>query len=300
MQFSPMQADVPPTAVQSGLLRRIRRLFCHADGRSILVPIDHGLYSGPMNAIQDPRRIAQAVIPGADGLLLSPGFARAIAAELPASCALALRVGAINDQSPVQGYEAIFASIEHAVRCDADWVVHTLYIGGQQDAVAIRDAGALVEAADRYNVPVLLEFLPRDDGWQPDQVAAWARLGAELGASAIKTIYTGDCESFARVTGGCPVPILVAGGPALGTEVDLLRISEEVVAAGGAGLAVGRRVWQASDPARLLWVLGGIVHGQVTLAEGAEVLGLAWEAGQDADIRGGSCGREARGNAVSR
>ena len=249
------------------LLRRFRRLFCHADGRAILVPIDHGLYSGPMAGIEEPLRIAQVVVPRADGLILSPGFARAIAAKLPSRCALVLRVGAINDQSPVQGYEAVYASVDLALRYDADWLVHTLYIGGEHDAPAIRDAGAIVEAADRYNIPVLLEFLPRDDAWLPDQVAAWARLGAELGASAIKTIYTGDVESFARVTGGCPVPILVAGGPAVGSAADLLAMAEEVVAGGGAGLAIGRRVWQAPDPAHLLLLLGGLVHSRITLAE---------------------------------
>ena len=266
------RANVPSTAVQAGLLRRIRRLFCHADGRAILVPIDHGLYSGPMCGIEDPLRIAQVVIPGADGLLISPGFARTIAAELPGRCALVMRVGAINDQSPVQGYEAIYASVELALRYDADWLVHTLYIGGEQDAQAIRDAGAIVEAADRYNVPVLLEFLPRDETWQPNHVAAWARLGAELGASAIKTIYTGDQESFGKVTGGCPVPILVAGGPAGGAAADLLQLTEEVVTAGGAGLAIGRRIWQATDPARLLSLLGGLVHARLTASEAAGAL----------------------------
>ncbi len=281
-----MHANIPPTAVHAGLLRRTRRLFCHADGRAILVPIDHGLYSGPMDGIEDPLRVARAVLAGADGLLISPGFARAIAAELPARCALVMRVGAINDQSPVQGYEAVYAGVKLALRYDADWLVHTLYIGGHQDAQSIRDAGVLVEAADRYNVPVLLEFLPRDDGWQPGNVAAWARLGAELGASAIKTIYTGDVESFARVTGGCPVPVLVAGGPAGGEVAGLLQLTDDVVAAGGAGLAIGRRVWQAPDPARLLTMLGGLVHCQVTLAEAVEALGAGQEPGRDGhDVR---------------
>lgn len=269
---SPSQADVPAAAVQVGLLRRFRRLFCHADGRAILVPIDHGLYSGPMRGIEDPVRIARAVVDGADGLLISPGFARAIAAELPSRCALAVRMGAINDQSPVQGYEAPYASVELALRYDADWLVHTLYIGGGHDAEAIRDAGVLVGAADRYGIPVILEFLPHDDGWKPDQVAAWARLGAELGASAIKTIYTGDDTSFAQVTGGCPVPVLIAGGPAVGTTADLLHTVAGSVAAGGAGLAIGRRVWQSADPGRLLQVLGGLVHGQITVPEAVDAL----------------------------
>jgi len=267
------EASIVPAAVQPGLLRRTRRLFRHADGRAILVPMDHGLYSGPLRGIEDPLCAARVVIPGADGLLISPGFARAVAAEMPSDCALAMRVGANTDLSPVQGYEAVYAGVDLALRYDADWLVHTLYIGGERDAEAIRSAGAIVEAADRYSVPVILEFLPRDDGWLPGHVAAWARLGAELGATCIKTIYTGDTESFAQVIAGCPVPVLIAGGPAVGTSADLLHTVAGAMAAGSAGLAIGRRVWQANDPARMLQVLGGLVHGQITVEEGLRSLG---------------------------
>lgn len=269
------QTNMLSATIQSGLLRRMRRLFRHADGRAILVPIDHGLYSGPLPGIEDPLRIARATIPGADGLLISPGFARAIATEMPSDRALAMRVGAINDLSPVQGYEAVYASVDLALRFDADWLVHTLYIGGERDAEAIRNAGAIVEAADRYSVPVILEFLPRDDGWQPKQVAAWARLGAELGAQAIKTIYTGSAESFAEVTAGCPVPVIIAGGPAVGTVFDLLHTVAVALEAGSAGLAIGRRVWQSPDPAHLLQVLGRLVHSQMTVEAAVEAAGAA-------------------------
>lgn len=257
-------ARLSASSLQPGLVRRARRLFRHADGRAIMVPMDHGLYSGPVRGLEDPLCIARQVIPGCDGLLLSPGFARAIAAELPSDCALALRVGALSDLSPRRDYETPYLGIEQALRYAADWLVHTLYLGGEYDAEAIRDAGALVEAAGRYELPVMLEFLPRDDDWKPEQVAIWARLGAELGASAIKTVYTGDPESFARVTGGCPVPILVAGGPSGGTLADLLHMVAESVEAGGAGLAIGRRVWQHDEPARLLGWLGDLVHGRAT------------------------------------
>ncbi|NLE43710.1 MAG: hypothetical protein GX620_03215 [Chloroflexi bacterium] len=275
IQSDTTQPSMLSATIQSGLLRRMRRLFRHADGRAILVPIDHGLYSGPLPGIEDPLRIARATIPGADGLLVSPGFARAIATEMPSDRALVMRVGAINDLSPIQGYEAVYASVDLALRFDADWLVHTLYIGGERDAEAIRNAGEIVEAADRYSVPVILEFLPRDDGWLPKQVAAWARLGAELGAQAIKTIYTGSAESFVEVTAGCPVPVIIAGGPAVGTVFDLLNTVEVALEAGGAGLAIGRRVWQSHDPARLLQVLGRLIHGRMTVEAAVEAVGAA-------------------------
>jgi fructose-bisphosphate aldolase/2-amino-3,7-dideoxy-D-threo-hept-6-ulosonate synthase len=244
--------------------------------------MDHGLYSGPMAGIESPVRIARQVIPGSDGLLISPGFARALTGEIPSRCALVLRIGALTDDSTVQNYEAVFATVETALRYDADAVVHSLYLGTEHDQDAIRDAGAIVDSADRYQVPVLLEFLPAGDTWTAEQVARWARLGFELGGSAVKTVYTGDPESFRQVVGGCPIPILIAGGPAVGTTSDLLGAVAGAMKAGAAGTAIGRRIWQTPGPSRLLEAMAGIVHGSMSVEEALAVFGA-----QAASAKGG-------------
>jgi fructose-bisphosphate aldolase/2-amino-3,7-dideoxy-D-threo-hept-6-ulosonate synthase len=61
------------------------------------------------------------------------------------------------------------------------------------------------------------------------------------------------------------LPILIAGGPAVGTTEDLLRTVANAVEAGGAGTAIGRRVWQAQDPTGLLGLVGKLVHGEISL-----------------------------------
>ncbi len=253
----------------SGKRRRLRRLFRHPDGRAILTPIDHGLWFGPLEGIERPREVARKVIGGSDGLLLAPGFARAIADELPSDRALVIRVGAATALSPVQDYETVFAGVETALRLDADAMIHTLYLGHARDDQALRDLGNLIETAQPYDVPVVAEFLPAGDApdWPAEQVAHWARLGFEMGADAIKTIYTGQPASFRQVVEGCNLPILVAGGPNVGSLSDLLRTVADAIAAGAAGLAIGRRVWQARDPARLLVALGQLVHNQIGVEE---------------------------------
>lgn len=244
----------------SGHKRRLKRLFRHRDGRAILMPIDHGLWYGPMPGIEDPLAVTRQLVHGSDGLLISPGFARAVADVLPSDRALALRVGASTSLSPVQDYESIFAGIETALRLDADMLVHTLYMGSAHDELALRDLGLLIESAGRYDMPVIAEFLPREESYDWEQVAHWARLGFELGASVIKTVYTGAPDTFRRVVNGCPLPILIAGGPAGASEAETLAMVKEALAAGAAGLAIGRRVWQAPDPAGLLERLNQLVH----------------------------------------
>jgi len=245
----------------SGKCRRLKRLFRQPGGRAILTPIDHGLWFGPMPGIESPVAVTRAVIEGSDGLLIAPGFARAVRDILPSDRALALRVGTSTALSPVQSYESLFAGIETALRLDADAVVHTLYLGSERDERAIRDLGTLIEAAARYDMPVIAEFLPCDANYTPEMVAHWARLGFELGADVIKTMYTGDVASFARVVMGCGLPVLIAGGPMVGTEADLLRTVSEAIKGGAAGTAIGRRVWQSRDPTALLALFGQLVHG---------------------------------------
>ena len=250
-----------------GKKRRLARLFRHADRRAILTPIDHGLWYGPMRGIENPVEIARCVIPESDGLLIAPGFARAVADVLPSDRALVLRVGTSTSLSPSQDYESVFADIETALRVDADALVHTLYLGSSRDEQSLRDLGQIIKEAERYAMPVLAEFLPTSGEPDAETVAHWARLGFEMGADMIKTVYTGEPDAYRRVVAGCPLPILIAGGPMVGTQADLLRMVAGALEAGAAGTAIGRRIWQSSQPRRLLKLFGQLLHRQVSLEQ---------------------------------
>jgi fructose-bisphosphate aldolase/2-amino-3,7-dideoxy-D-threo-hept-6-ulosonate synthase len=94
-----------------------------------------------------------------------------------------------------------------------------------------------------------------------------ARIGAELGADIVKTNYTGDIDTFKEVVSGCPVPIVVAGGPRMDTEQQLLEMVYDSLQAGGKGVAIGRNVFQSDDPTKLVSHISKIVHGGMTPEE---------------------------------
>jgi len=75
-----------------------------------------------------------------------------------------------------------------------------------------------------------------------------AMILGDFGADVIKTNYSGDVDSFSQIVAATPVPIIVAGGPSKGEDDSTANMVKEVVAAGAAGVAIGRRVWQANDP----------------------------------------------------
>jgi putative autoinducer-2 (AI-2) aldolase len=71
------------------------------------------------------------------------------------------------------------------------------------------------------------------------------RICAELGASVVKTYY---CEGFEKVTGGCPVPVVIAGGPKTDSELDVLQFVFNGIQQGAIGVNLGRNIWQNECP----------------------------------------------------
>lgn len=98
-------------------------------------------------------------------------------------------------------------------------------------------------------------------------VAHAARVGAELGADIIKTNYTGDVDSFKKVVKGCPVPIIIAGGPKMATDRDLLKMASEAIKTGAAGVSIGRNVFQHRNPVGMVRALSKIVQEEASVEQ---------------------------------
>jgi fructose-bisphosphate aldolase / 2-amino-3,7-dideoxy-D-threo-hept-6-ulosonate synthase len=163
---------------------------------------------------------------------------------------LILRVSIALGLAPEATQETPVATVETALRLDADAVAVSIFFGRGGEVPTMRFLGELTERCNRFAMPVLAEMMPSpDDAYKPEAIAHAARIGFEMGADVIKTNYCGDVEAFRDVVASSPVPILVAGGPKKNESEDgVLQMVREVVQAGAAGVAIGRRVWQAEDP----------------------------------------------------
>jgi len=74
------------------------------------------------------------------------------------------------------------------------------------------------------------------------------------------------------VADGCCVPVVIAGGPKLDSSEDLVRMVYDSLQAGGAGLSIGRNIFQAAQPSRLVQALHGIVHDGWGVAQAMDLL----------------------------
>ena len=93
----------------------------------------------------------------------------------------------------------------------------------------------------------------------PDAAKTCVWTAAELGADLVKISYTGDPDSFREVTRGCPVPVVIAGGPDISSDRDLLTMVYDALDAGGAGISIGMRIFEHPDITGICSALSDIV-----------------------------------------
>ncbi|MBE7553477.1 MAG: hypothetical protein HS126_20595 [Anaerolineales bacterium] len=234
----------------TGKSRRLGRLLVGPHKRCLMAPLDHGGWLGPKKGIDRPRAIAEAVLKGgANALLISPGFYREVASLVPPAAGVVLRISLTAGLSQEGTQETPIASLETALHMDADAIAVSVFFGRAGDIEIYRWLASLVDASQRYDMPVVAEMMPPGErAYEAEAIAHAARIGMEIGADIIKTNYCGNVEAFKQVVTAAPLPIIVAGGPSQGDDHATTALARDAIAAGAAGVAIGRRVWQAEDP----------------------------------------------------
>ena len=94
------------------------------------------------------------------------------------------------------------------------------------------------------------------------------RIAAELGASYVKTYY---CDEFEKIVESCPIPIVIAGGPKLETELDALEMAHNAVEKGAAGVDMGRNIWQSPHPVAMIKAIRAVVHQKMSPQEAHQI-----------------------------
>ena len=108
------------------------------------------------------------------------------------------------------------------------------------------------------------------DSFDPTAVAHAARVGAEIGADIVKCSYTGDINSFSRVVDGAQVPVVIAGGPKMDSDMDILNMVSDSLKAGGHGVSIGRNVFQHRDVQGIMGAISDICLKGFTAKEAFE------------------------------
>lgn len=224
-----------------------------------MVAIDHPLYSWPCAGLEDRNSLLRAVVgAGADAVIVSYGTLRDCRDALGGAAPilkLDLTTLTLDGYGTTEYVEAW--SVEDAARLDARAVLTYVQVGTPFELAALRLAARVAAAADDRGLAYVCEIMPA--GADPLAIAACCRTAAELGAHVVKTSFPQPASAIAAAT-GFGIPVVLAGGDPREPERSLAD-GADAIAAGAAGVAFGRNVWGASDPAAMVRELCTIVHG---------------------------------------
>ncbi|MGC9397613.1 MAG: class I fructose-bisphosphate aldolase [Anaerolineae bacterium] len=254
--------------------RRLNRIL-RADGKALIVALDHGLLDGPCKGLERPgETITQIVAGGADAVLTSYGIARRFAKEL-ARVGLILRIDGNGTRlGSGEAGSALLLNIESALRLGADAVAVNAFPGAAEELRSLQNLAAAVEAAHPWGLAVLGEMVPggfdSDPSWRTlENIALSTRIGAEMGADLIKTPYA---PGFERVVETTYTPVVILGGAKRGNERAMLTDIKAAVDAGGAGVAIGRNIFQCAAPRAMTAAVAAILHNSATVDEALSIL----------------------------
>ncbi|MBI9075568.1 MAG: class I fructose-bisphosphate aldolase family protein [Desulfatibacillum sp.] len=256
---------------------RMERILNRKTRRTVLVPMDHGISVGPIDGLKDMKTAINSVAAGgANGVVVHKGLVMEGHRGDGPDIGLIIHLSASTSLSPFPNAKTLVCSMEEAIKLGADAVSIHVNLGDGLEKEMLRDFGEISYQARTWGMPLLAMIYPRgdkiDNEYDVKYVKHAARLGHEMGADLVKVPYTGTPESFLEVTQGCAIPVVIAGGAKMDSDRDILEMVKGSVEAGGAGVSIGRNVFQHASPERMVRAISSIVHDEVSVDEALKLL----------------------------
>ncbi|MDY6864994.1 MAG: 3-hydroxy-5-phosphonooxypentane-2,4-dione thiolase [Halobacteriota archaeon] len=252
-----------------GMNNRMSRLI-KSNGRCLFLPIDHGYFQGPTRKLEKPSNTIEPLLPYCDALFVTRGVLRSSIDPVD-SKPIILRVsGGTSMIGEDLANEGLTTSIQEAIRLNVSAVGMSIFVGTKYEKESLLNLSELVNWGEDYGIPVMAvtavgkELEKRDARY----LALCSRIAAELGARVVKTYW---CENFDKVVDGCPVPVVMAGGPKVDTEKEVFDFVFDGISKGAVGVNLGRNIWQNKHPVSMIKALRAIIHEDATSDEANDI-----------------------------
>jgi len=258
-----------------GMQNRYNRIFQPGTGRTVMLAIDHGYFLGPTTGLEAPGETVAPLLPYADSLMLTRGILRrCIPAQ--ASNPIVLRVSGGTSVLRELSGEGLTVAIEDALRLNAAAITLSVFVGAEGERTTLLNLAKLVDAGEKYGVPVLaVTAVGKDMARDARYLGLASRICAELGAHMVKTYY---CDGFEEVVRGTPVPVVIAGGKKI-PERDAIALAWNAIQAGASGVDMGRNIFQSDCPVGMIRAVRAVVHEGAGIKEALAIYREQKEAG---------------------
>lgn len=243
---------------------RMDRIMDRNTGRFVFVPMDHGVSMGPIDGLVDVKKTVDDVANGgATAVIEHKGLIGFGHRSKGRDIGLIMHLSASTDLGVTSNSKVLVATVEEAMKMGADAVSMHINVGSETEGEMLADLGMVADECNEWGMPLVVMAYPRGpkikDSYDPQAVAHAARVATELGADVVKCSYTGDVDSFRDVVRGALAPVVIAGGPKMGNDAELLKMVEEAMGAGAAGVSIGRNVFQHPDVEGITRAISDIV-----------------------------------------
>ena len=251
-----------------GMKNRLARIFRPSSGRTVMLAIDHGYFQGPTTGLERVDLGIVPIAPHADALMLTRGMLRS---TIPATHQGGVVMRASGGPSILKELsdERPAIDLEDAVRMNVDALAVQVFVGGEHETRSVHNMTTLIDAGYRYGVPVLgVTAVGKELTRDARYLGLATRICAELGAQIVKTYYCS--EGFERVTAGCPVPVVMAGGKKL-PERDALEMAYRAIQEGAPASTWAATSSRAARPAAMIQAVARVVHDDASPQEAFEL-----------------------------
>lgn len=239
-----------------GMKNRMSRIIKPDTGRTVMLAVDHGYFQGPTSGLEIMETTLEPLIPFADCLMLTRGILRT---SVPPGCQtpIVLRVSGGQSVLTELSNETWNVDVDDCIRLNAAGMAFSIYVGAQHEHQTLVAFSDLLDAGYAAGIPVLaVTAVGREMARDARYLSLSSRIAAEMGANIVKTYY---CQNFTKVTGTCPVPIVMAGGKKL-PELEALEMAFKAISEGAVGVDMGRNIFQSDSPVGMIKAVRAVVH----------------------------------------
>ncbi len=227
-------------------------------GKALFLADDQGLEHGPADfktkEQADPNYIINIAKKGKfTGIVFQKGIAEKYKSEIKKSkIPLIVKLNGKTNIYQGEPLSKQLCTVKEAIKLGAAAVGYTIYIGSKHEASMLSRFSKIQTEAHKKNIPVIAWIYPRGKDAtkrNKNEMLAYAtRVGLELGADIIKVHYPGNAKALKwAVQCAGKAKVVIAGGVKT-DDKSLKKNIKDILNAGGAGLAIGRNIWQSKDP----------------------------------------------------
>jgi putative autoinducer-2 (AI-2) aldolase len=257
-----------------GMKNRLSRLI-KPDGRCMFMPIDHGYFLGPTRCLEKPGETVKPLLDYCDALFLTRGVLRACidpAIDKP----IILRVsGGPSIVGQDLADELVTTSIEEVIRLNVAAVGISIFVGTDYETQTIMNLAEMINECEDFGIPVMAVTAVGKETEKREArfLSLSCRIAAEMGAKVVKTYWC--AKDFDKVVEGCPVPVVMAGGPKCETEREVFDFVYDGLQKGAIGVNLGRNIWQNPNPVAVAKALHAIIHENAKPGEAEDIFNEA-------------------------